>query len=212
MSLIATHFSPQDGEADLLARLQARRPGAFEKLLDLYQQPLYRFVFRLLEDPSEAADVTQEVFIKVFLKLGSFRGDCSLKTWLYRIAVREASNRRRWFRRHRRPETSLDPAERADGTELGVFVDRSDTPFDVTYRHEQLALVENALRTMDQRLRLAVVLRDIEELSYNEIAEVMQVSLGTVKSRILRGRDALRASLQEQMPAEAPEAVPLRAE
>jgi RNA polymerase sigma-70 factor (ECF subfamily) len=199
-------------ESDLLIRLQARRPGAFEELLDLYQQPLYRFVFRLLEDPSEAADVTQEVFIKVFLKLGSFRGDCSLKTWLYRIAVREASNRRRWFRRHRRPETSFDPAEGAEGSELGVFVDRSDTPFDVTYRHEQMAMIENALRTMDRRLRLAVVLRVIEELSYNEIADVMQVSLGTLKSRILRGRDALRAALQEQAPAEAPEAVPLRAE
>jgi RNA polymerase sigma-70 factor (ECF subfamily) len=75
-----------------------------------------------------------------------------------------------------------------------------------------MAMIENALRTMDRRLRLAVVLRDIEELSYNEIADVMQVSLGTVKSRILRGRDALRAALQEQAPAEAPEAVPLRAE
>jgi RNA polymerase sigma-70 factor (ECF subfamily) len=212
VSLIETHFCSRAGETDLLARLQARRPGAFEELLDLYQQPLYRFVFRLLEDPSETADVTQEVFIKVFLKLGDFRGDCSLKTWLYRIAVREASNRRRWFRRHRRPEASYDPAEGVDGAEPGVFVDRSDTPFDVTYRHEQMALIENALRGMDRRLRLAVILRDIEELSYNEIAEVMQVSLGTVKSRILRGRDALRAALQEQMPAEATEAVPLRAE
>ncbi len=95
MSLLDPHFSPQGVESDLLVRLQGRRPGAFEELLDLYQQPLYRLVFRLLEVPSEAADVTQEVFIKVFLKLGSFRGDCSLKTWLYRIAVREASNRRR---------------------------------------------------------------------------------------------------------------------
>jgi len=212
VSLIETHFSCQPAEADLLVRLQSRRPGAFEELLDLYQQPLYRFVFRLLEDPSEAADVAQEVFIKVFLKVGGFRGDCSLKTWLYRIAVREASNRRRWFRRHRRPETSFDPAEGAEGKEAAVFVDRSDTPFDVTYRHEQMALIESALRTMDRRLRLAVILRDIEELSYNEIAEVMQVSLGTVKSRILRGRDALRAALQEQMPAEAPEAAVLRAE
>ncbi len=212
MSFLETHFCPRDGEADLLARLQARRSGAFEELLDLYQQPLYRFIFRLLEDPSETADVTQDVFIKVFLKVDGFRGDCSLKTWLYRIAVREASNRRRWFRRHRRPETCFDPAEDADGSEPGIFVDRSETPFDVTYRHEQMVLIENALRAMDKRLRLAVILRDIEELSYNEIADVMQVSLGTVKSRILRGREALRAALQQQIPAEAPEAVALRAE
>jgi RNA polymerase sigma-70 factor, ECF subfamily len=212
VSLIETQFSRKSGESDLLERLQARRPGAFEELLDLYQQPLYRFVFRLLEDPSEAPDVTQEVFVKVFLKVGDFRGDCSLKSWLYRIAVREASNSRRWFRRHRRPETCIDPAGDGDGAQPGVFVYQGASPFDLTYRHEQVAQIENALRDMDKRPRLAVILRDIEELSYNEIAEVMQVSLGTVKSRILRGREALKTALQKQMPAEAPDAVALQAE
>ena len=213
MSLTETLTPPETGEADLLARLQARRPRAFEDLLELYEKPLYRFVYRLLEDPSEAPDVTQEVFIKVFRKVGDFRGECSLKTWLYRIASREASNCRRWFRRHRRLETGVvEAAEDSEHRHLDVFIDPGDSPFDLTYQHEQRALIRAALRQIDARLRLALVLRHSEELSYNEIAGVMQVSLGTVKSRILRGREALRAALGRQLPIEAPEACALQTE
>jgi RNA polymerase sigma-70 factor (ECF subfamily) len=212
VSLTETLTPPETGEADLLARLQSRRSGAFEDLLELYEKPLYRFVYRLLEDPSEAPDVTQEVFIKVFRKVGDFRGECSLKTWLYRIASREASNSRRWFRRHRRLETGVDIAEESQNGHLDVFIDPGDSPFELTYQQEQRALIRAALRKMDARLRLALVLRHSEELSYNEIADVMQVSLGTVKSRILRGREALRAALGRQLPTEAPDACALQTE
>ena len=181
-------------------------------MLDLYQKPIYGFVFRLLDDPSEAPDVTQEVFIKVFCKIGGFRGECSLKSWLYRIAINEASNRRRWFRRHRRQETSVDSFGHDTAFATNGFADHSDSPFDVTYRREQLALVEEGLRRMDERQRCVVILRDIEGHSYNEIAEMLQVSLGTVKSRILRGREALKRALQRHVPDELPQGAALQTE
>ena len=213
MTLDLTANINTSGDEGLLYRLRNRRPGAFEELLDLYQQPIHGFVYRLLEDPSEAPDVTQEVFIKVFCKVGDFRGDSSLKTWLYRIAVHEASNRRRWFSRHRRRETNiLDSDDENSGWLSQYLVDQSDSPFEATYRQEQRKLVEMTLRRMDERLRTVVILRDIEGLTYNEISETLQVSLGTIKSRILRGREILRARLQQQMAATAPTGAALQTE
>jgi RNA polymerase sigma-70 factor (ECF subfamily) len=200
-------------DRDLLYRLQHRRPGSFEELLDLYQQPIYGFVFHMLDDPSEAPDVTQEVFIKVFCKIGDFRGDSSLKTWLYRIAVHEALNRRRWFTRHRRKETVLGGSENENnGRSRRYLVDESESPFVAAYRREQRELVENTLRRMDERLRTVVILRDIEGLSYNEIAETLRVSLGTVKSRILRGREMLRSRLPQQVATTVPAGASLQTE
>ncbi len=197
-------------QADLVGRLRLRRPGAFEELLDLYQQPIFRFVYRLLNDPSETADVTQEVFTKIFLKIGKFRGDCSLKTWIYRIALNEASNQRRWFGRHRRRETLLDAVDLSDS--YRYLVSGSETPFDVTYRREQLALIERVLRKMDARLRCVVILRDIEGLSYGEIAHVLHLPLGTVKSRILRGRETLRCGMRRYTAVSLPEGAELQTE
>lgn len=203
----------QGGDRDLLYRLQNRRPGSFEELLDLYQQPIHGFVYRMLDDPSEAPDVTQEVFIKVFCKIGGFRGDSSLKTWLYRIAVHEALNRRRWFSRHRRKETSLVGSDNENNGLLNRYLaDESESPFHAVYRREQRELVENALRLMDERFRTVVILRDIEGLSYNEIAETLRVSLGTVKSRILRGREMLRSRLPQQVAAAMPAGAALQTE
>jgi len=207
MSQVPTSSAVITDDRDLLHRLKNRQPGAFEEFLDLYQQPIHGFIYRLLDDPSEAPDVTQEVFIKVFLNIGDFRGDSSLKTWVYRIAVHEASNRRRWFARHRRREVrGLDDNEHEP--HLGRYLkDEGDSPFEATYRREQRALIEGALRHMDERLRTVVILRDMEGLSYNEIAEALEISLGTVKSRILRGREMLRSRLRQQvadtMPADA---------
>jgi RNA polymerase sigma-70 factor (ECF subfamily) len=212
VALIQTHLSSLGSEAALVARLQARDSQAFEELLDRFQDPIYRFVYRLLEDPSEAPDVTQEVFLKVFRKVRSFRGDCSLKTWIYRIAMNEASNRRRWFSRHKRQESSFDsPADEKNGWSES-FADPGPTPFEATYRREQWALIDRALRDVDDRLRVTVILRDIEDLSYNEIAAILGISLGTVKSRILRGREALKDNLQRHLPAETPEACLLQPE
>jgi len=185
-------------EVEDLRLVQSLREGsewAYERLLTRFQQPVYALAFRLLGDPSEAGDVVQEVFLKVFRNIGSFRGQSSLKTWVYRITVNEAHNARRWFFRHRRREVDLDmgPEETRDWKE--TIPDGSRSPFDVAFDREQHVMIEAALERISPIFREAVVLRDITDLSYDEIAEILGVTLGTVKSRILRGREALREEL-----------------
>lgn len=189
-------------EDDALSR--ALRDGveeAYETLMLRYQQPVYNLIYRLMNDPSDAADVAQEVFLKVFRNIRKFRGNSSLKTWIYRIAVNEAYNHRRWFSRHHRLEVGLGHESNSriyDGT----LADPGRSPFELTSDHETRALVEDALTKMNPKFRAAVVLRDIEDLSYDEIAAVLDVSLGTVKSRILRGREALRKILEGRLEPE----------
>jgi RNA polymerase sigma-70 factor (ECF subfamily) len=189
-------------EQQLLDALRSGEDQAYEDLINLFQQPVYNLVYRLLDDPSESSDVVQEVFLKVFRNIGSFRGNSSLKTWIYRIAYNEAWNHRRWFTRHKRQEVGL---ERDDDTCLGfrdVLPDPGRSAFDIVSDHETHALIEDALGDLNPAFRAAVVLRDIEDLSYEEIAEVLGVSLGTVKSRILRGRDALKKGLSSRLKPE----------
>ena len=185
-------------EAADLRLVQSLREGsewAYEELLTRFQQPVYALALRLLSDPSEAADVVQEVFLKVFRSIGSFRGQSSLRTWVYRITVNEAHNARRWFFRHRRREAEPDlgPEETRDWRE--TIPDGSRSPFDVAFDREQHVMIEAALERINPIFREAVVLRDIADMSYEEIARVLGVTLGTVKSRILRGRVSLREEL-----------------
>ena len=179
----------------LVECLRAGSERAYEDLLLRFQQPVYALALRLLDDPAEACDVVQEVFLKVFRNIGNFRGQSTLKTWIYRITVNEAHNARRWFFRHRRREVELDnnPDETRNWKE--IVPDRGRSPFDVAFDREQHVMLEAALERINPIFREAVVLRDITDLSYEEIAEVLGVSLGTVKSRILRGREALREEL-----------------
>jgi RNA polymerase sigma-70 factor (ECF subfamily) len=179
----------------LIELLRAGSERAYEELLARFQQPVYTLSYRLLNNPSEACDVVQEVFLKVFRNIDHFRGQSSLKTWIYRITVNEAHNARRWFFRHRRREVELDtdPRETRDWKE--TIADGGRSPFDVVFDREQAGIIEAALERINPVFREAVVLRDITDLSYEEIAEVLAVSLGTVKSRILRGREALRDEL-----------------
>jgi RNA polymerase sigma-70 factor (ECF subfamily) len=126
-----------------------------------------------------------------------FHGQSSLKTWIYRIALHEAANRRRWWFRHKAQETSIEPAE-AEGSEFSLgdrLVDRGESPFDNFAHAEVHTAVEKALHQVPEPFQSALILRDLEEMSYEEIAEVLQISLGTVKSRITRGRQALRKIL-----------------
>ncbi len=188
----------QGAESDDLRLVESLREGsdwAYEELLARFQQPVYTLALRLLNDPSEACDVVQEVFLKVFRKVGDFRGQSTLKTWIYRITVNEAHNARRWFFRHRRREVDLDayPKETRDWKE--IVPDNSRSPFDVAFDREQHVMIEAALEKINPIFRESVVLRDITDLSYEEIAGILGVSLGTVKSRILRGREALREEL-----------------
>lgn len=212
MSTLFSHTGPADPQAGLVRRLKCRESEAFDELIEHYQGPVYGFVYRQLDNPADAADVTQEIFLKVYRKIDDFRGDCSLKTWMYRIAVHEASNRRRWFARHRRNEVAIDAPGTEGESRWDWIEDTRETPYQAMARREQLDLVGESLRQIDERLRTAVILRDIQGLSYNEIAEALQISLGTVKSRILRGRDALKSRLRRRLAADALEGVSLQAE
>jgi RNA polymerase sigma-70 factor (ECF subfamily) len=196
-------------ESAVIAELKAGSETAYTWLVGEFHQPIYSVIYRILTDPSDAADTTQEVFLKVFRGMKHFNGQSSLKTWIYRIAIHEASNRRRWWFRHKAKETSMEPAENSEySTSASInaaLVDKHKSPFDNAADHEVQAHVEQELRKVPEPYRTAVVLRDIEDLSYDEIAEITQVSLGTVKSRITRGRDALRKRLTEYAKEVGPE-------
>jgi len=187
----------------LVDSLREGSEKAYEELLLRFQQPVYALALRLLDDQSEACDVVQEVFLKVFRNVGSFRGQSTLKTWIYRITVNEAHNARRWFFRHRKADVELDrnPDESRNWKE--IIPDRSRSPFDEAFDSEQHIMIEAALKRINPIFREAVALRDISDLAYEEIAEILGVSLGTVKSRILRGREALREELMGSLRPEA---------
>jgi RNA polymerase sigma-70 factor (ECF subfamily) len=140
----------------------------------------------------------QEVFLKVFRGVNAFREQSSLRTWIYRIAVNEAHNHRRWFARHCRREVSLEKESAEQESRCELAQDPGPSPYDQILDHETRGLVERALTRINPLFRTAVVLRDIQNMSYEEIAEILQISLGTVKSRILRGREALKRELSQQ--------------
>jgi RNA polymerase sigma-70 factor (ECF subfamily) len=179
-------------EAMFVAELQAGSEEAFGYLLGIYQNPVYSLILHIIEDPADAADVLQDVFIKVFRKVSQFQGDSSLRTWIYSIAVHEASNHRRgWLRRVRREPLSLDD----ELIKVPVARSADDTPYEVLEKGERQMLVRRALGSLSPPYRTVVVLREIEELSYEEIAQVLGVAEGTVKSRLQRGRELLRRKL-----------------
>ena len=187
-------------EAAIVAELKAGSEAAYAWLIGEFQQPVYGLVYRIVNDPSDAADTTQDVFLKVFRGMKHFHGESSLKTWIYRIALHEAANRKRWWFRHKAKETSIEPAESetpvpGEAALQVALTDPSDSPFDNVAHHEVQERVERELRKVPEPYRTTLILRDLEEMSYEEIAEILQVSLGTVKSRLTRGREALRQRL-----------------
>jgi len=187
-------------EAAIVAELKAGSETAYAWLIGEFQQPVYGLVYRIVNDPADAADTTQDVFLKVFRGMKHFHGSSSLKTWIYRIALHEAANRRRWWFRHKARETSIEPMEpevataRENAMQVAL-TDHADSPFDHVAHHEVQARVEEELRKLPEPYRTTLILRDLEDMSYEEIAEVLEISLGTVKSRLTRGRDALRQRL-----------------
>lgn len=186
-------------DARILRGLRAGIETAYEDLIDRFQQPVYGIVLRLLGNSSDAGDVVQEVFLKVFRSVGSFREQSSLRTWIYRIAVNEAHNHRRWAFRHCRNEVPLETERDEDRQPIDPPADPSCSPYRQVLDGETRVLIEQALTRINPAFRAAVVLRDIENLSYEEIADILQISLGTVKSRILRGREALRRELSQRV-------------
>lgn len=200
-------------ESRLTEGLREGAAEAYENLIANYQQPVYNLVCRLLGDSGEACDVVQEVFLKIFRKVGSFRGESSLKTWIYRIAVNEAYNYQRWYSRHRRQEVCLEGDEDGGLSYSRRLADPGRSPYDCAVDRERHSMIQAALSRVNASFREALVLRDIEELSYEEIAEILRVPLGTVKSRILRGREALRRELAGRLePASALDWTPQPAE
>ena len=199
MGNIASAIGVRAEEASIVAELKAGSEEAYNWLVTHYHQPIYSLVYRILTDPADAADTTQEVFLKVFRGMKRFNGECSLKTWLYRIAIHEASNQRRWWFRHKSKETSMEAQADDDGGSFGLcdtLADRGESPLELFAHEEVRARVEHELKQVSEPYRTTVVLRDIEGLAYEEIAEVLQISLGTVKSRLIRGRNALRERLE----------------
>jgi RNA polymerase sigma-70 factor (ECF subfamily) len=187
----------------LAAALKQGEDAAYQQLLARFEDLLYNLVFRLLHNPADAEDVTQEVFLKVFRSIGSFRGESSLKTWVYRIAVNEARNHLRKCTRRFGNEVGLDDEATPGMTWEQVLEDRHGSPFDSTCTGETREAIEAALRRVREPFREALVLCDVEELSYSEIAAILGENLATVKTRIFRGRRTLRKLLQEVAPAGA---------
>jgi RNA polymerase sigma-70 factor, ECF subfamily len=195
MSELAQTLAWGRSEAELVTNLQSGSDAAFNWVVNYYHATVYNVVFGILGDRNDAADVTQEVFLKAFRGIGGFRQGSSLKTWLYRIAVREALNQRRWWHRHRRNEISIDAP--ADEKHVPIEIEDVDaTPFEHLATREIQSAVRGALSQLPQAYRSAVILRDLEGLSYEEVGEVLEISVATVKTRILRGRRALKQALE----------------
>jgi RNA polymerase sigma-70 factor, ECF subfamily len=208
---LATVLGARTEESAVIAELKAGSEEAYAWLIGQFHQPIYGLICRILNDPSDAADTTQDVFLKVFRGMKHFHGESSLKTWIYRIALHEAANRRRWWFRHKAQETSFEPIAAGDsessgsGTGEDRLVDPGESPFEQFAHTEVRAAVEQSLQQVPEPYRTALILRDLEEMSYEEIAEVLAISLGTVKSRITRGRDALRKRLSGYVREVGPE-------
>jgi len=203
MGNLATALTFESGEAALIAELQAGSEEAFADLIARYHQPIYSLLARAVQNRADAADMTQEVFVKVFRGVGSFHGESSLRTWIYRIALREASNQRRWWARHRQHEVPIEQemVETESGQPLRLkemLVDPAESPFEVVVHQENRTRVEAALSQVPEPFRTTLILRDIEGFVYEEVAEMQGVNLGTVKSRLVRGRAALKSILTAQ--------------
>ena len=194
---LASAIGVRTEESAVVTALKAGSEEAYAWLIGEFHQPIYSLIYRIVNDPSDAADTTQDVFLKVFRGMKHFHGESSLKTWIYRIALHEAANRRRWWFRHKAQEMQIEPIAAGDHEFSGEdrLVDPGESPLEQFAHEEVRSTVEQALRQVPEPYRTSLILRDLEEMSYDEIAEVLAISLGTVKSRITRGRAALRKTL-----------------
>ncbi len=183
-------------EADLIRRCAASDEAACADLVTTHERMVYQLAYHLLGNREEALDLSQEVFLRVFRTLGAFRGQSALRTWIYRIVINQARNRQRWWRRrHQADQVSLDQHV-LDHGELPQPGD-AVTPDRLLVRKEAAARLWVALERLPFDQRTAVVLREFDGLSYEEIAFSLDIAVGTVKSRLTRARQALRTDLAE---------------
>lgn len=186
-------------DEQFLDRLRRADAAAFEQLVGEHSGDIYALLFRLTADAEEARDLTQETFLRAFQSINRFRGDASLKTWIYRIAINQARNRWRWWRRRKRDVTvSLDATDEQRELPLAATLpdEASLNPEHETLAREREGQLRDALTGLRRSYREAVILRDVDGFSYEEIAATLQISIGTVKSRISRGRMELRRKLE----------------
>ena len=186
-------------EDQFLEKLRRGDAMAYERLVADHSGDVYALLHRLTSDAEEARDLTQETFLRAFQSIDRFRGDASLKTWIYRIAINQARNRWRWWRRRKRDFTvSLDGGDdhREQPLSTSLASKNSPSPEQEALAREREGRLREALIGLRHSYREAVILRDVEGFSYEEIAQMLQISIGTVKSRISRGRVELRRQLE----------------
>ena len=187
-------------ESEFIERLKNGDAAAFDTLVVRHSGDIYALLFRLTENAEEAADLTQETFLRALKAIKNFRGEADLKTWLFRIAVNESRNRFRWWTRRKREKTISLDAPRVAETETPLsdtISSGSENPEQEMLRRERQTALSEALQNLPEIFREAVVFCDIEGLSYEEIAATLSINVGTVKSRIARGREELRRRLRD---------------
>ena len=195
----ATSVEPRIQDGQFIERLKRGESAAFETLVNERSGEIYGLLYRLTENPEEARDLTQETFLRAFQSVRSFRGDSDLRTWIYRIAINQARNRWRWWRRRRRDSTvSIDSTDENGKPALVATLkaENVQSPEQDTLAHERERILRNALKDLRRVYRETVILRDIEGFAYEEIAVALDISVGTVKSRLARGRQELRSKLE----------------
>jgi RNA polymerase sigma-70 factor (ECF subfamily) len=201
VALTATHSQVVGSaiESEFIEKLKAGEAQAFDTLVTRYGGDIYAVLFRLTEDAEEARDLTQETFLRALKAIRNFRAEADLKTWLYRIAVNESRNRFRWWKRRNRKATiSLDADSSFSEKPLSETISgNSENPETETLRRERQDAISRALGKLSAAFREAIILRDIEGLSYEEVAVALGTNVGTVKSRISRGREELRKMLKD---------------
>ena len=185
-------------QAEFIERLKRGDAAAFEQLVLERSGEIYGLLFRLTENSEEARDLTQETFLRAFQSIGRFRGEADLRTWIYRIAINQARNRWRWWRRRRRDTTISLDAPQGDSTQtlMATLAESGNNPEQQTLAHEREVVLRSALQRVGRAYRETVILRDIEGFTYEEIADTLGINVGTVKSRLARGRQELRQKLE----------------
>jgi len=183
-----------------IERLKRGDAAAFETLVTERSGEIYGLLYRMTDNVEEARDLTQETFLRAFQSISHFRGESDLRTWIYRIAINQARNRWRWWRRRRREATISIDAPEIGGGRLGLVATlKSNTirdPEQDALLSERERALKKALSSLKRVYREAVILRDIEGFAYEEIAAALSISVGTVKSRLARGRQELRRKLE----------------
>lgn len=189
----------QDVDLELVRRVQRGDSAAFDLLVRKHQHRVVALIGRYVHDWSEAQDVAQDTFIRAYRAMGNFRGDAQFSTWLHRIAVNTAKNH--LVAHKRRPPGDDVDIDDAEQFESGLRLRDNDTPERELMRHEMEQTVMRAVEALPEELRVAITLREVDGLSYEEIAKQMQCPIGTVRSRIFRARDAIDVQLRPLMDA-----------